>query len=98
MAFNINFNEEKNQLLKATRGIGFEDVLQAFKKGKLIASIVHPSQKHPLQRIYVVEIERYVYAVPYVLNSKKKEIFLKTIYPSRTLTKIYMKGGKNEKK
>ncbi len=97
MAFIIKFNEEKNQLLKATRGISFEDVQDAIEKDNLLADITHPSQKHPHQRIYVVEIKGYIYAVPYVINPEKKEIFLKTIYPSRILTKQYKKGGKNEK-
>ena len=98
MAFSIRFNEEKNQLLKATRRVSFEDVLEALKKGNLLADIAHPSQKHSLQRLYVVKIKEYAYAVPYISNIEKKEIFLKTIYPSRMLTKIYLKGGKNEKK
>lgn len=98
MVFSIGFNEEKNQLLKATRGISFEDVLQALKTGNLLADIVHPSKKHPNQRVYVVKIKEYVYGVPYVIAVKKQEIFLKTIYPSRVLTKIYLEGGKNEKK
>ncbi|MBU2632098.1 toxin [Patescibacteria group bacterium] len=98
MAFDINFNEEKNQLLKAMRGVSFEDVLEALKKEKLLADILHSSQKHPRQRICVVEIRGYVYAVPYIFNDHKQEIFLKTIYPSRILTKIYLKGGRNEKK
>ena len=88
MALNIKFNEEKNQLLKATRGISFEDVLGALKKGKLLADIAHPSQKHPRQRLYVVKIKKYAYAVPYISDTRKQEIFLKTIYPSRILTKI----------
>ena len=100
MAFSIRFNEEKNQLLKATRGVSFEDILEAFKEGRLLADIAHPSKnkKHPHQRLYAVEIKGYAYAVPYVFDSRKQEIFLKTIYPSRLLTKIYLKGGKNEKK
>lgn len=98
MAFNIRFNEEKNQLLKVTRGISFEEVLEAIKKGALLDNIAHPSQKHSRQRLYVVEIKRYAYGIPYILNTKKQEIFLKTIYPSRALTRKYMKGGKNEKK
>lgn len=97
MAFTIRFNEEKNQLLKATRGIGFEDVLNSIKKKKLLDNIAHPSKKHPRQRLYVIEIKGYIYAVPYVVNTEKQEIFLKTIYPSRVLTKQYKKGGKNEK-
>lgn len=97
MAFSIRFNEEKNQLLKATRGIGFEDVQEAIENDKLLANIKHPSRTHTQQRLYVVEIKGYVYAIPYVINKEKKEIFLKTIYPSRVLTKQYMKGDKNEK-
>jgi len=97
MAFSIKFNEEKNQLLKATRKISFEVVLRAIKEKRLLDNIAHPSLKHSHQRLYIVEIEGYVYAVPYIRNSEKREIFLKTIYPSRELTKIYLKGGKNEK-
>lgn len=37
--------------------------------------------------------KKYVYAVPYVLDLKKKTVFLKTVYPSRVLTEKYMKGG-----
>lgn len=98
MAFSIIFNEEKNQLLKATRGVCFEDVLEILDKHELLDNIANPSQKHPHQRIYVVKIRNYAYAVPYVLNTEKQEIFLKTIYPSRLMTNFYLKGGKNEKK
>ena len=97
MVFSIRFNEEKNQLLKATRRISFEDIIEALKSGQLLADIAHPSQKHPRQRLYIVKIKEYAYAVPYVYNTQKQEIFLKTIYPSRMLTRIYLKGGKNEK-
>jgi len=44
--------------------------------------------------VYVIAIKNYVYAVPYVKNEEKHEIFLKTVYPSRVLTKKYMKGDK----
>lgn len=98
MAFAIKFNEEKNQLLKATRKISFEDILKALKEGNLLADISHPNHKHSHQRIYVIKIKEYAYAVPYILTTEKQEIFLKTIYPSRALTEKYMKGGKNEKK
>lgn len=98
MAFSITFNEEKNQLLKATRGITFEDVLEAFQQENLLADIAHPSRKHPRQRLYVVKINEYAYAVPYIIDARRKEIFLKTIYPSRALYRIYLKGDNHEKK
>lgn len=97
MAFSIKFNEEKNQLLKATRNISFEDVLKALQEEKLLADTSHPSQKYSHQRVYVIQIEEYAYAVPYILNIEKQEIFLKTIYPSRFFTKKYLKGGEYEK-
>jgi len=93
MAFTIKFNEEKNQLLKATRDISFEDVIYYIKEGKALDDLTHPSKKHPHQRLYVIEIKEYIYAVPYVIDLEKNEIFLKTIYPSRVLIKHYRKGG-----
>ena len=94
MAYSITFSEEKNQLLQATRGICFEDIVLAIKNGKLLADIEHPGQKFKHQYMYIVRVEEYVYAVPYIINDEKKEIFLKTIYPSRILTKKYLKGRK----
>lgn len=96
MAFSINYSEEKNELLKATRGVAFEDVINAMEKGALLADISHPSKNRPNQRVYIVHIERYAYAVPYVTNAQKQEIFLKTLYPSSALTKKYIKGDDHE--
>jgi hypothetical protein len=96
MAFDINFNEEKNQLLKATRGVGFDEVIDAMSKGNVLADIVHPSKSRLNQRLYVIKIKKYAYAVPYVINVQKREIFLKTAYPSSTLTKKYIKGDNHE--
>jgi hypothetical protein len=93
MAFSINFNEEKNQLLGATRGITFEEIIESIQGGGLLADIVHLSKKWPNQRVYVVRVKNYAYAVPYVVNAQKKEIFLKTIYPSKVLTKKYIQEG-----
>jgi len=96
MAFDINFNEEKNQLLKATRGVGFDEIIDILHEGNLLADIAHPSRSRPNRRIYVIKIKRYAYAVPYVINIQKNEIFLKTIYPSSALTKRYIKGDNHE--
>lgn len=96
MAFDINFSEEKNQLLKATRGVGFDEIIDAMHNGDLVADIAHPSQSRPNQRLYVIKIKKYAYAVPYVINPQRNEIFLKTAYVSRALTKKYMKGDRND--
>ena len=97
MAFSINFSLEKNELLKVTRGVCFDDVISAIEKKKLLADKKHSSSKFIHQRIYVVAINNYAYAVPYVIDLKKHEIFLKTLYPSRALTKKYLQEGKDEK-
>jgi len=39
--------------------------------------------------MYVVEIDEYVYLVPFVEDEEK--CFLKTIFPSRKMTKKYLK-------
>lgn len=91
--FRIDFSEEKKLLLQETRGLCFEDVLQAIERKRILNDLKHSSRKYPHQRILVVKREDYVYAVPYVLDRKKKIVFLKTIYPSRVLTNKYAKGG-----
>jgi hypothetical protein len=95
--FKIEFSDEKNLILKETRSIDFDDVVDAINKGNTLDDIKHPNQKkYPNQKILVIKIKEYIYAVPYVIDKKRKAIFLKTIYPSRTLTKKYLKGESNE--
>ncbi len=77
---------------KAARGVGFEDAVDAIQNGKILDDIDHfNKKKYPSQRIMIVEINNYAYAVPYVLDSKRKIIFLKTVYPNRVLRTKYLK-------
>lgn len=89
--YRFDYSEEKNTLLKETRGIGFEDVTEAVEKGNLLADLKHPKRKN--QRLLIVKIEEYVYAVAYVDDTKRKVAFLKTLYPSGKLTREYRKRG-----
>lgn len=85
----FDWNETKNDKLRAQREICFEDVIVAINEGKLHDIIAHPNAaKYPNQRFYIVELQEYVYVVPFVEDEEK--IFLKTIYPSRKLTKKYL--------
>ncbi len=82
-------NKEKNDLLKRTRNVCFEDVLFAIESDNLLAIIEHNNQiKYKWQKILIVKINNYVYRVPYIEENKK--IFLKTIFPSRIDTKFYL--------
>ena len=47
-----------------------------------------PQKRYPGQQIHVVAIEQYVYLVPFV--ESEEEVFLKTIIPSRKVTKSYL--------
>ncbi len=85
----INWNSVKNQQLIAERGISFEDIVFYMQQGQLLDDIEHPnSEKYPEQRILVVNVDGYVHLVPYIED--RKEIFLKTVIPSRKATKQYL--------
>ena len=89
----INWNAEKNQELMESRGVSFEDVVFYLQQGSILDDLEHPNpEKYSNQRIFVLEIDEYVYLVPYVED--KKEIFLKTIIPSRKATKHYLGESK----
>lgn len=87
--YKIEFNDEKNLILKETRGVCFEDVIDAYENGQVIDDL--KNRNHLNQRVLVLKIKKYIFAVPYVMDRKKKVIFLKTIYPSRALFKKYGK-------
>jgi uncharacterized DUF497 family protein len=88
----FNWNTDKSQLLITERGISFERVIAAIERGQLIDVVDHPNQnRYPGQLIYVVEIDGYVYLVPFVIGEDGGR-FLKTIIPSRKATRDYLEG------
>ena len=85
------WNHEKNERLKAERGVGFEQVILHNERGDLIDIIEHPNQsKYPNQQMLIVKIKNYAYLVPFVEDEEGK--FLKTIIPSRKATREYLGG------
>jgi hypothetical protein len=89
----FRWDNEKNELLKITRGVCFEQVVLLMEKGEILDTIENPNQeKYPRQKIAVLMIDTYVYLVPYVENNE--EIFLKTIIPSRKATNKYVREKK----
>lgn len=86
-----DFSAEKNKQLIKERGISFEEIIAALDNDKLLDILEHPNiEKYPDQKIYVVDINDYVYLVPFV-RKDKQEVFLRTVFPSRKLTKVYLK-------
>jgi hypothetical protein len=89
----FNWNSEKNHQLIVERDRSFEEVIFHIENGRLLDDICHPnSLVYPHQKIFIVEIDNYVYLVPYVETDD--EIFLKTVIPSRKFTKLYLGGDK----
>ena len=90
----FDWNDEKNEILKKTRGVSFELVELAIASGDLIARLKHSNpRKYPNQKVFLVKIEDYIYSVPYIEDDEK--IFLKTIIPNSKATKKYL-GEKND--
>ena len=85
----FNWNPEKNEQLRADRGISFEEILFHIEHGDVLDILEHPNKaRYEGQRIFVVAVDDYAYLVPFVED--RTEVFLKTIIPSRKATKRYL--------
>ncbi len=85
----LNWNSEKNEILKRERGISFEEIAYLIESDRVIGIEENPG--YPNQKMYVLEVDNYAIIVPYVEDDD--EIFLKTAFPSRKYTKKYgLKG------
>ena len=85
----FDWNNEKNEELIKDRGVSFEEVVFCIMHDGLLDIIEHPNKvKYPDQNIFIVNIDNYVYLVPFVEDDEV--VFLKTIIPSRKMTKIYL--------
>jgi len=96
MLYNCIYNKKKlrwsrlkSERLKRTRGVSFEEIIAS----RLVDIRKHPSREN--QKILIYQYKGYLWAVPYVIEGEA--IFLKTIYPSRKLTKLYKKRWRYEK-
>ena len=85
----FDWDDEKNERLKRERDVSFEEVVIEIFEGNILADVKHPNKvQYPNQRMFIVEIDNYVYLVPYVED--KEKVFLKTVMPSRKATKKYL--------
>ena len=88
----FRWNPEKNELLKADRGLSFEGVVVAVEADGLLDIVEHPNRaKYPRQKVLIVSIDSYVHLVPFV--EEADHFFLKTVIPSRKATRDYLKQG-----
>lgn len=88
----FRWGAEKNESLRAERGISFESIVVAVEAGGLVDILAHPNQaKYPRQRVLVVACDNYAYLVPFV--EEDDCFFLKTVIPSRKATRDYLNQG-----
>ena len=93
----FRWSAEKNETLKAARGLSFENVVIAAESGGLLDIVNHPNQtKYPNQRVLIVAIESHACLVPFV--EEEDHYFLKTVIPSRKATKVYLQKGEPDVK
>ena len=91
----FRWSPEKNETVKAERGISFENMVVSGEAGGLLDILTHPNQaKYPRQRVFVVGCDSYVYLVPFV--EEEDYFFLKTIIPSRKATREYLNQGETD--
>ena len=88
----FDWNDEKNEWLRRERGVTFEDVVFHLTHDGLLDTIEHPNQKrYPGQRLFIINVEGYACIVPFVEDNDV--ILLKSIMPSRKMTKLYLGGN-----
>jgi len=79
----IRWNLLKNESLKKTRGVSFDDLVNS----KLIKILGNPNRDN--QQIMLFEFKEYIWVVPFI--EEDTYYFLKTLFPSRKYTKL-LKG------
>lgn len=91
----FRWSSEKNEAVKAERGISFESIVVSIEAGGLLDILAHPNQaKYPRQRVLVVACDNYVYLVPFV--EEEDYFFFKTVIPSRKATRDYLNQGETD--
>jgi len=80
----LRWNEEKSLKLKKGRGVSFDEIVA----GNFLGIEKHPSRDN--QWLMVFDVDGYCWVVPYVDGGD--HYFMKTAFPSRKHTKIYLKG------
>lgn len=84
----FDWNPDKNKWLKDNRGITFDEITSLIEGGSLKTILKHPKKEN--QKIFVVEREGYAYNVPFI-EEGGGVCFLKTIYPSRSSTRKFLR-------
>ena len=83
----VIWDEDKNQKLQSERNISFDEISEIILRKEYLDILENKSR--PTQLVFVVKINSYIHAVPFVIDDQSN-IILKTAFPSRKLHKKYM--------
>jgi len=86
----FEWSDVKNDWLSRERGITFELCVAYIEQG-FVLDVLQNKDPRSHQKVLIVNIEGYVYRIPFVEDDEK--IFLKTAYPSRKDTQKYLEGS-----
>jgi len=86
----IKWSLLKNERLKRTRGVSFEEILGS----ELIGVKNHPARKN--QSIMLFMHKGYIWVVPYIMEGDY--IILKTLFPSRKYTREWRRRKTSDEK
>ena len=85
----FSWDPGKNDWLKAHRKVSFEAAAFYIENGGLLDILGNPNPlRHPGQHVFVVQMGDYVYLVPFLED--QGAVVLKTVIPSRKMTKKYL--------
>jgi len=88
------WDEDKNKILKQQRNISFEQIVLSIENKQVVDVIENPNKVKYKGQIYImVNCDEYIYVVPAYISDSGEECYLKTIYPSRKYTKIYLRSN-----
>ena len=89
----FTWRDDKNDLLKRSRNISFEQIVLAIESKKVVDVIEHPNQEKYQGQIFImVEQNNYIYVVPAYISDSGEECHLETIYPSRKYTHKFLRS------
>ncbi|TNF66423.1 MAG: BrnT family toxin [Gammaproteobacteria bacterium] len=81
----FEWDKKKNHILKKTRNITFEEIIEAIENDQIVG--IEVSKKYPHQSILCIKVRGYIYAVP--IEERGNNIRLVTAFKDRRLNKKY---------
>ena len=86
----IVWDERKNEWLKSTRSVSFEQIAGMLLDRQYLDIVEDPTRQD--QQYFVMNIQSYTWLVPFVIDADDR-LILKTAFPSRKYHRLYGEDG-----